>query len=86
MAGVYPRQSLLASNLNLFRLSVIRGYMTSGEEWTFFVYKSPTASGGKEALFSFSKPISLGSKLERLPLTLGLLKDMVCKSGFCISE
>lgn len=68
----------LASNLNLFRLSVIRGCLTSGEEWSFFIYKSPTASGGKEALFSFSEAISLGSKLERLPLILGLLKDMVC--------
>ena len=52
--------------------------MTSGEEWSFFVYKSLTASGGEEALFLFSKPTSLGSKLERLPLILGLLKDMVC--------
>ncbi|KAF8347383.1 hypothetical protein F5887DRAFT_1281087 [Amanita rubescens] len=59
------------------KLSVIRGCMTSGEEWSFFVYKGPTASGGKEALFSFSEAISLGSKLERLPLILGLLKDMV---------
>jgi hypothetical protein len=51
--------------------------MTSGEEWAFFVYKSPTTSGDKE-LFSVSEIISLGSKLERLPLILGLLKDMVC--------
>ena len=67
----------LASNLNLFRLSIIRGCMTSGEEWSFFVYKSPTASESK-ALFLFSKAFGLGSKLERLPLILGLLKNMVC--------
>lgn len=66
-----------ANNLSLFRLSVLRGCMTSGEEWAFFVYKSPTASGDRE-LFSYSEVISLGSKLERLPLILGLLKDMVC--------
>lgn len=60
--------------------------MTSGEEWAFFVYKSPTASGDRE-LFSSSEAISLGPKLERLPLILGLLKDMVCTNlGFAFLD
>jgi hypothetical protein len=52
------------------RLSVMRGCITSGEQWTFFVYKSPK--------FHFSRRLNLGENLENLALVLGLLRDLVC--------
>jgi hypothetical protein len=66
------------------RLSVIRGCITSGEQWTFFVFKSPKASvrrvvrTKREGVFRFSRQINLGENLENLSLILGLLRDLVC--------
>jgi hypothetical protein len=62
----------------------MRGCITSGEQWTFFVYKCPKASGRRvapikrEGEFYFSKQFNLGENLENLSLVLGLLKDLVC--------
>ena len=39
----------------------------------FFVYQSD-ATGGK---ISYAEEISLGTSLEKLPIVLGLLKDLV---------
>ncbi|KAH9978812.1 hypothetical protein BGW80DRAFT_697210 [Lactifluus volemus] len=49
-------------------VSVMRGCITSGEQWTFFVYKSPK--------FHFSRRLNLGENLENLALVLGLLRDL----------
>jgi hypothetical protein len=59
-----------------FRIPVLRGCTTSGEQWIFFVYKGNENGGGTVAC---SDEISLGPQLERLPLVLGLLTDWVCK-------
>jgi hypothetical protein len=61
----------------------MRGCITSGEQWTFFVYKSPTASGRHRRVarikrggeFHFSRQFNLG---ENLSLVLGLLSNLVC--------
>jgi hypothetical protein len=61
----------------------MRGCISSGEQWTFFVYKSPEASGSqvvrnKRGVFHFSTQINLGENLENLSLVLGLLRNLVC--------
>ena len=52
----------------------MRGCITSGEQWAFFVYKSDSAGG----VVSIASEISLGTALENFPLVVGLLRDMVC--------
>jgi len=60
-------------DLDLFRLPVLRGCITSGEQWAFFVYKGGDAS----RQISIADQISLDANLENLSLVLGLLKDLV---------
>ncbi|KAH9978998.1 hypothetical protein BGW80DRAFT_1442860 [Lactifluus volemus] len=77
-----PRAALtVASYCKEQQLSVMRGCITSGEQWTFFVYKSPTASGRHRRVarikrggeFHFSRQFNLG---ENLSLVLGLLSNL----------
>ena len=60
-------------DLDQFRLPVLRGCITSGEQWAFFVYKG----GDTSRQISIADQISLGANLENLSLVLGLLKDLV---------
>jgi hypothetical protein len=66
------------------RLSAMRGCITSGEQWIFFIYKCPKALGRevvpvkREGEFYFSRQFNLGENLENLSLILGLLRDLVC--------
>jgi hypothetical protein len=58
----------------------VRGCITSGEKWLFFVFKGPNALG--DALkpggeFHYSDLFELGEDLEDLSLVLGLLGDWV---------
>lgn len=63
-----------ASYCKEHKLSVMRGCITSGEQWAFFIYKTGASDQGEVAL---AREIALGSKLEELPLLLGLLRDWV---------
>ncbi|KAH9978975.1 hypothetical protein BGW80DRAFT_1442847 [Lactifluus volemus] len=64
------------------RLSAMRGCITSGEQWIFFIYKCPKALGRevvpikREGEFYFSRQFNLGENLENLSLILGLLRDL----------
>jgi hypothetical protein len=52
----------------------MRGFITSGEQWLFFIYGT-TENGG---LVSVSTDeYSIGSNFENLALVLGLLQDWV---------
>jgi hypothetical protein len=55
---------------------VLRGCVTSGEQWIFFLYNSADNGGGH---VSCSEEYSIGSQFEGLPLILGLLHDWVSK-------
>jgi hypothetical protein len=55
-------------------LSVIRGAITSGEQWIFFVYKRHTDGTGQVL---HSPGYSLGPNLEDLTFVLGLLRDSI---------
>ncbi|KAH9978809.1 hypothetical protein BGW80DRAFT_697234 [Lactifluus volemus] len=85
MEQAIPQAALtVASHCKEQELSVMRGCITSGEQWTFFVYKSPKASGRRgrvarirrEGEFHFSRRLNLGENLENLALVLGLLRDL----------
>ena len=57
----------------------MRGCITSGEQWAFFIYKSNSAGG----VVSVASEINLGTELENLPLVLGLLRDLVRQALVC---
>lgn len=61
------------TNLYQFSWHVLKGCITSGEQWLCFIYKR-TDAGGE---VSIAPEISLGAHLENLPLVLGLLCDLV---------
>ncbi|KAG2034767.1 hypothetical protein BDR03DRAFT_1001453 [Suillus americanus] len=63
-----------ASYCQLQDLSVVRGVVTSGEQWIFFVYERRTDGTG---LVLSSPEYSLGKNLEGLALVLGLLRDSI---------
>ncbi|KAI9463146.1 hypothetical protein HD554DRAFT_2125002 [Boletus coccyginus] len=67
-----------ASYCKQHELSVMRGCITSGEQWAFFVYKTEVPDHGSVAI---SQEVALGSNLEELPLLLGLLRDLVENAG-----
>ena len=60
-------------------MNALRGCMTSGEQWIFFIYTSLSSEKGHVAC---SDEFSLGTHLEGLPLILGLLTDWVCATLF----
>ena len=68
--------------LLLFSMLVLRGCVTNGEQWIFFIYCMQDDGSG---LVSFSYEYNIGKQYEGLPLILGLLHDWVCKfqSNFC---
>jgi len=68
-----------ASYCNEHGLRGLRGCVTSGKTWKFFVYRVTAASDSEdhEAEFCYSKDINLDKECAELPLLLGLLKDMV---------
>jgi len=63
----------VASYCKQHNLCILRGCITSGEQWSFFIYKSSEARG---EVF-IAPEISLGNSLENLPLVLGLFHDLV---------
>ncbi|KAG2362460.1 hypothetical protein BDR07DRAFT_1407005 [Suillus spraguei] len=63
-----------ASYCQLQGLSVIRGVITSGEQWMFFVYKRHTDGTGGVL---YSPEYTLGPNLEHLAFVLGLLRDSI---------
>jgi hypothetical protein len=73
------------ANFDYFRLPVLRGCITSGEQWAFFIYKSNSA-GGPGGVVSVASEINLGTELENLPLVLGLLRDLVRQPCFFATE
>jgi hypothetical protein len=64
----------VASYCKQHKLPVLRGCITSGEQWAFFIYKVDPTGGGE---VSIAPEISLGADLENLPLVLGLFRDLV---------
>ena len=52
----------------------MRGCITSGEQWAFFVYKTDTSG---RRIVAVAPEMTLGYNLEELPLLLGLLRDWV---------
>jgi hypothetical protein len=63
-----------ASYCQLQGLFVVRGVVTSGEQWVFFVYERYTDGTG---LVRSSPQYTLGQNLEGLALVLGLLRDSI---------
>jgi hypothetical protein len=55
-------------------LPVLRGCITSGEQWVFFIYEVKEVGG----LISCSSEYSIGRQFQNLPLILGILRDWVC--------
>ncbi|KAF8635363.1 hypothetical protein AX17_003932, partial [Amanita inopinata Kibby_2008] len=64
-----------ASYCKQHQLPLVRGFITSGEEWLFFVYKASDDELGR-VVFVHDRVVSLGAGLESLPLVLGLLRDL----------
>ncbi|KAG2355513.1 hypothetical protein BDR07DRAFT_1464530 [Suillus spraguei] len=73
-AGVSQATVAAASYCKLQGLSVIRGVVTSGEQWMFFVYKRLADGTGRVLK---SPQYTLGSNLEHLGFVLGLLRDSI---------
>ncbi|KAG1840439.1 hypothetical protein F4604DRAFT_1690776 [Suillus subluteus] len=72
----YPQAVVVAASYcKEHKLSVMRGCITSGEQWVFFVYNKAGASDQGEVVLA--KQIVLGPNLKELPLLLGLLCDWV---------
>jgi len=63
-----------ASHCKQHGLSVMRGCITSGEQWLFFIYET-TESGG--LVSASTDEYSIGSNFENLALVLGLLQDWI---------
>ncbi|KAF7760588.1 hypothetical protein Agabi119p4_11264 [Agaricus bisporus var. burnettii] len=63
-----------ASYCKQHSLQVLRGCVTSGEQWVFFVYRVAIDGGG---VVSCSEEFNIGPRFEGLPLILGLLHDWV---------
>lgn len=63
----------------------MRGCITSGEQWVFFVYEKRDDDKGH---VSSSNEYAIGPQFEGLALILGLLHDWVCErqSGCWMSE
>lgn len=74
LAGLSQATVAAASYCQFQGLSVIRGAITSGEQWIFFVYKRH-ADGTGQVLYS--PEYSLGPNLEHLTFVLGLLRDSI---------
>ncbi|KAH9979025.1 hypothetical protein BGW80DRAFT_1282456 [Lactifluus volemus] len=70
-----PRATItVASFCKRYGLSTLRGCITSGEQWMFFVYRGPDGSRVpplKGQLYLESEIICLGDDLKNLPLVLG---------------
>jgi len=64
-----------ASHCKQHSIRVLRGCITSGEQWIFFVYRMTDDGGG--GFVSSSPQYSVGTQFEGLPLILGLLHDWV---------
>jgi len=63
-----------ASHCKQHGLSVMRGCITSGEQWLFFIYET-TEEGG--LVSASTDEYSIGSNFENLALILGLLQDWI---------
>jgi len=63
-----------ASHCKQHGLSVMRGCITSGEQWLFFIYEA-TKNGGLVSVST--EEYSVGSNFESLALILGLLQDWI---------
>ncbi|KIM71928.1 hypothetical protein PILCRDRAFT_747605 [Piloderma croceum F 1598] len=63
-----------ASHCKQHSLPVLRGCITSGEQWVFFIYEAKEVGG----LVSCSSEYSIGQHFQDLPLILGILRDWVC--------
>ena len=61
----------------LLSIQVLRGCITSREQWIVFVYNMAKGGGG---FVSCSDEYNIGAQFEGLPLILGLLHDWVCES------
>jgi hypothetical protein len=57
-----------------FSLSVMRGCITSGEQWLFFIYETTENAG---LVSASTDEYSIGLNFENLTLILGLLQDCV---------
>jgi len=64
-----------ASHCKRHSIQVLRGCITSGEQWIFFVYHMTDNDAGGSV--SCSDEYSVGPQFEGLPLILGLLHDWV---------
>ncbi|KAG1768005.1 hypothetical protein EV702DRAFT_1012802 [Suillus placidus] len=73
-AGLSQATIAAASYCQLQGLSVIRGVITSGEQWVFFVYERHTDGTGRVLRFP---QYTLGPNLEHLAFVLGLLRDSI---------
>ncbi|KIK37568.1 hypothetical protein CY34DRAFT_810215 [Suillus luteus UH-Slu-Lm8-n1] len=70
-----PQAAIAASSYcQLQGLFVVRGVVTSGEQWIFFMYERHTDGTG---LVRSSPQYTLGRNLEGLALVLGLLRDSI---------
>jgi hypothetical protein len=74
--SVVPSFYGLWSYLILCSLSTIRGCVTSGERWLFFVYEK-NLDGGPRGVVRTSLIFELERELNGLALILGLLRDWV---------
>ncbi|KAG2126111.1 hypothetical protein BD769DRAFT_1462911 [Suillus cothurnatus] len=73
--AVLPQAAIAAASYcQLQGLFAVRGVVTSGEQWVFFVYERHTDGTG---LVRSSPEYTLGRNLEGLALVLGLLRDSV---------
>ncbi|KAF8334622.1 uncharacterized protein EI90DRAFT_2993534 [Cantharellus anzutake] len=73
-AAIPPAVIAAASHCSQHGISVLRGCITSGEQWVFFVYSATSGGGGS---VSCSNQYEIGPQYEGLPLILGLLHDWV---------
>ncbi|KAG1762361.1 hypothetical protein EDD22DRAFT_953198 [Suillus occidentalis] len=67
-------QATVAAALFCQFLSVVRGAITSGEQWVFFVYERHTDGTGRVLC---SPQYTLGQNFEGLALVFGLLRDSI---------
>ncbi|KAH9978941.1 hypothetical protein BGW80DRAFT_1455646 [Lactifluus volemus] len=77
----------VASYCKQQKLSVLRGCLTSGRVWLFFVYKALGDAPFKaEGEFYLSDPFELSPDIGNLPLILGLLADWANDATDCVQK
>ncbi|KAH9979373.1 hypothetical protein BGW80DRAFT_1557057 [Lactifluus volemus] len=79
LVGAIPHAAIMAASYcKQQEVSVLRGCITSGEQWMLFIYRSLDGLEKNSDIgeFQFTKQFSLGKDLHNLAFVVGVLGDM----------